>query len=76
MYSGKKAQHDFPKMRGGGLKAVWNFSKNSSLLEMPSFPNSYLDTPLCPSQKSGSLEIRGLKSCLRMYVQTATEPAF
>jgi len=38
MYSGKKAQHDFPKMRGGGSKAVWNFSKNSSLLEMPSFP--------------------------------------
>ena len=41
MYSGKKAQHDFPKMRGGGSKAVWNFSKNSSLLEMPSFPNHY-----------------------------------
>ena len=39
MYSGKKAQHDFPKMMGGGSKAVWNFSKNSSLLEMPSFPN-------------------------------------
>ena len=40
MYSGKKAQHDFPKMRGGGSKTVWNFSKNSSLLEMPSFPYS------------------------------------
>ena len=35
MYSGKKAQHDFPKMRGdgGGSKAVWNFSENSSVLE-------------------------------------------
>ena len=38
MYSGKKAQHDFPKMRGGGSKAVWNFSKNSSVLEEPPFP--------------------------------------
>ena len=38
MYSGKKAQHDFPKMRGGGSKAVWNFSKNSSVLVEPSFP--------------------------------------
>ena len=37
MYSGKKAQHDFPKMRGGS-KAVWNFSKNSSVLETPSVP--------------------------------------
>ena len=41
MYSGKKAQHDFPKMRGGGSKAVWNFSKNSSVLEEPPFPNQY-----------------------------------
>ena len=40
MYSGKKAQHDFPKMRGGGSKAVWNFSKNSSVLVEPSFPYS------------------------------------
>ena len=39
MNSGKKAQHDFPKMRGeGGSKAVWNFSKNSSVLEMSSSP--------------------------------------
>ena len=39
MYSGKKAQHDFPKMRGrGGSKAVWNFSENSSVLVTPSVP--------------------------------------
>ena len=39
MYSGKKAQYDFPKMRGGGgAKAVWNFSKNSSVLVWPPFP--------------------------------------
>ena len=35
----KNPQHDFPKMRGGGLKAVWNFSENSSVLERGSFPN-------------------------------------
>ena len=31
----KKLQHNFPKMRGGGggSKAVWNFSENSSVLE-------------------------------------------
>ena len=29
----------FRKWGGGGSKAVWNFSKKSSLLEMPSFPN-------------------------------------
>ena len=28
----KKTQYDFPKMRGGGSKAVWNFSKNLSVL--------------------------------------------
>ena len=28
----------FRKWGGGGSKAVWNFSKNSSLLEMPPFP--------------------------------------
>ena len=26
----KKLQYNFPKIRGGGLKAVWNFAKNSS----------------------------------------------
>ena len=31
-------QYDFPKMRGGGSKAVWNFSENSSVLETPSVP--------------------------------------
>ena len=34
----KKLQHNFPKMRGGGSKAVWNFSENSSDLVEPSFP--------------------------------------
>ena len=29
----KKLQHNFPKMRGGRSKAVWNFSENSSVLE-------------------------------------------
>ena len=32
MNSGKNLQFDFPKMRGGGSKAVWIFSKNSSVL--------------------------------------------
>ena len=36
----KKAQHDFPKMRGGS-KAVWNFSKNSSVLVGLSFPKAF-----------------------------------
>ena len=31
-------QHNFPKMRGGGAKAVWNFSKKSSDLAAGSFP--------------------------------------
>ena len=29
-------QYNFPKMRGVGSKAVWNFSKNSS--DLGSFP--------------------------------------
>ena len=33
MNFGKNLQHNFPKMRGGGSKAVWNFSENSSVLE-------------------------------------------
>ena len=35
----KSLQHDFPKMRGGGSKAVWNFSKKSSDLVAGYFPN-------------------------------------
>ena len=35
----KKLQHHFPKIRRGGLKAVWSFSKNSFDLVAPSFPN-------------------------------------
>ena len=34
MNFGKKLQYDFPNMRGGGSKAVWNFSENSSVLVM------------------------------------------
>ena len=34
----RNPQYDFPKMRGGGSKAVWNFSEVSSVLEMPSVP--------------------------------------
>ena len=29
----KNLQYNFPKMRGGGPKAVWNFSENSFILE-------------------------------------------
>ena len=43
----KKLQHNFPKMRGGGSKAVWNFSENSSVLEGVSFPNPYLISVIC-----------------------------
>ena len=34
----KNLQHDSPNMRGGGSKAIWNFSENSSALEMPPVP--------------------------------------
>ena len=34
----KNLQYNFPKMRGGGSKAVWNFSENSSDLVAGSFP--------------------------------------
>ena len=42
-------QHSFPKIRGGGSKAVWNFSKNSSDLVAGSFPHNVLD--ICKSGK-------------------------
>ena len=32
-------QYNFPKMRGEGSKAVWNFSENSSALEATPVPN-------------------------------------
>ena len=41
----KKLQHNFPKMRGGGSKVVWNFSENSSVLEGESFPRPKLGQP-------------------------------
>ena len=31
----EKLQHDYLKMRGGGSKAIWNFSENSSILVWP-----------------------------------------
>ena len=34
----KNLQHNFPKMRGGGSKAVWNFSENSFVLVALGFP--------------------------------------
>ena len=37
----KNPQYDFPKMRGGGVKAVWNFSENSSVLVGLPFPNQH-----------------------------------
>ena len=39
----RNPQYDFPKMRGGGSKAVWNFSENSSVLETPSVPKGDYD---------------------------------
>ena len=41
----KKLQHNFPKMRGGGggSKAVWNFSENSSVLEGECVPYHYIE---------------------------------
>ena len=39
----RNPQYNFPKMRGGS-KAVWNFSKNSSVLEGVGFPKSYEET--------------------------------
>ena len=34
MNFGKKLQYYFPKRRRGGSKAVWNFSENSSVLDV------------------------------------------
>ena len=39
----RNPQYDFPKMRWGGSKAVWNFSENSSVLETPSVPKTCRD---------------------------------
>ena len=42
MNFGTNPQHDFPKIRGGGSKAVWNFSENSSVLEGGCFPYTFI----------------------------------
>ena len=34
----KNLLHNFPKMRGGGARAVWNFSEKSSILEGEGVP--------------------------------------
>ena len=36
----KKLQYGFLKMRGGGSKATWNFSENSSVLLWPPVPKN------------------------------------
>ena len=41
MNFGKFLQYNFPKMSGGGSKAVWNFSENSSVLDGVGFPKLY-----------------------------------
>ena len=78
MYSGKKAQHDFPKMRGGeGSKAVWNFSKNSSVLETPPFPKMegpHLHFSLLPPYKEFCL--RGGNSGSRQFFRSTLKIAF
>ena len=51
MNSRKNLQYNFPKMRGGGgvkafdSKAVWNFSENSSVLEMWGIPYTHRSVP-------------------------------
>ena len=42
----KNLQHNFLKMRGGGSKAVWNFSENSSVLEGESFPKGAMSSKI------------------------------
>ena len=45
----KKLQYNFPKMKGGGgSKAIWNFSENSSDLVAPPFPCCDDDTNDAP----------------------------
>ena len=48
MNFGKNPHHDFPKMRGGGSTAVWNFSENSSIFEGTGFPKSNSHKLACP----------------------------
>ena len=43
----KNLQCNFPKMRGrGGSKAVWNFSENSSILDVRGIPQQTVDRNL------------------------------
>ena len=38
VYNGKNLQYNFPKTRGGGAKAIWNFSEKTSVLVFPIVP--------------------------------------
>ena len=38
-------QYNFPKTRGGGSKAIWNFSEKTSVLVFPFVPKSSLPGP-------------------------------
>ena len=42
---------------GGGSKAVWNFSENSSVLETPSFPMCYLVLPPAHTRRGAHLRL-------------------
>ena len=57
MNFGKNLQHNFPKMRGGGggSKALWNFSENSSVLVGTGFPKSKMELYL---RQKGKIEKR------------------
>ena len=53
----KNPQYDFPKMRGGGSKAVWNFSENSSVLVGGGFPYLWRIEQLWYSGKEQNREL-------------------
>ena len=52
----KKSATWFSENEGGGAKAVWNFSKNSSLLETPPFPKCYTWLESCGSPLSDGIK--------------------
>ena len=63
MNFGKNLQYNFPKM-GGGSKAVWNFSENSSVLVLFGIPSGGGDT-----ETEGSLHV-ALSTTLTMVLIT------
>ena len=62
----KNPQYDFPKMRGGGSKAVRNFSENSSILGELPFPKS-------DKYELGALGGVGLAECVTLGGDTSPE---